>query len=234
MPPRRGRVSAQNQAFLDEDRPGSGTLINYRRVPGYGPGNRMYYDPISGKVRTEDYVLNVYRPRLEDAARAQAATTSRGVARRLRAQRSSLADTYSLKKATEGQPVDQEEFNTLYYALKEEQLRVRFYPIEDVDARTDLLSPGSLYDQLLVALGRRLGNETFAVGESPKHAGEGGYINEVVIPNLNAQLAGQGTPIPGQGLIEGGEQIAQNEADAATRRAQRIAEAREMRDLLGE
>lgn len=225
MPPRRGRVSAQNQTYLNEDRPGTGTLINYRRVPGYGPGNRNYYDPISGKVRSEDYVLNVYRPRLEEAARLQAEATSRGVARRTELQRASLADTYQLKAAADGRPVSQEEFNQLYYGLKTEQLRYRYFPIENVDERTDLVSPGSLYEQILVALGRRLGTETFAIGESPSYAGENGYINEVVIPALRAQISGE----IGEELIEAGEEIAEEEAEQAALRAERIAAARERR-----
>jgi hypothetical protein len=184
----------------------------------------MYYDPLTGRVRSEDYVLNVYRPRLEEGARIQAERTSRGIARRQREVRASLADTYTLKKATEGQPIDQAEFNTLYYALKDEQMRVRYFPIENVDARTNLMAPGGMLDQLLVALGRRLGNEPFPVGESPDD-----YVNTVVIPQLQRELNGDSDEVPGQGLIEGGEQIIQDEADAATLRAERIAERRERR-----
>lgn len=176
------RVQAQLEADL------RGRPIPYRRKPG-GPSN-VWVNPYTGQEVSEYYVVRVYRPYLyqnEQAAAYAVQQLSRGQLRRAQEMKLSLAETYVLVQAANGQPVTnvnevlkQEEFNRIVELLEAERFRLRFLEPVERDAQT---GPSSELAELLVLVGRRLGDEDFDVGDSPDD-----YVRNVVIPTLQARV----------------------------------------------
>lgn len=165
--------------------------VFYRRVPG---GNRSYYDPKrpTRPAVTEHYVVRIYKPAIQQEQRALINARVQQYQRIARAEDKSLATTYIKRQAALGQPV-----TTQNLTLKDAQFKdlVRRMRIASYNARAqnELTNPtrarafetGSTYSDLLVALGRRTGEEDFPIGESPKHSEAGGtYIDTVVVPYL--------------------------------------------------
>lgn len=205
----RKTVSPRNLALLERDL-GYGAPVLYRRVPGAG---RKYYDPKRPELDpvSEDYYLRVYKPALQHGITLRPGTpeqrtysSSIGATARIneaakqnvrlqRNLRKSLYSTWLAKRKAEGRPVtkasqavDNVEFNQLYNALRNASYQARHQNRLENEQRMAAFNPGSEYSNLLIALGRRTGNETFPIGESPKYAGEAGsYIDTVVLPALN-------------------------------------------------
>ncbi len=184
--------SAQrNQAQLNADL--AAGPIFYRRVPGPG---RKYYDPMRPENPTvsEHYVLRVYKPKLNQIQRQQVNQRVRDTIKLQRQQKLTLAETWSAKQASLGRPVTprnltlkDQQFKQAYDQYRIESWTARHQGLENPN-RAAYFAPGSTYDQSMVQMGRRTGEEDFPIGESPKHAGQtGSYIDDVVKPYLEGQ-----------------------------------------------
>ena len=177
-----GRYAEQLRADLANARP-----IPYRRLPGSG---RRYYNPYTGNIVTEHYVVRIYRPNLSKIERELTAQSNRRNAVATRRQRKSFLETYLIKKQAEnpGSTLRElnaryaDEFQSLYVQLRTQQLAAKAAPIGS-EERERILSPTGAYAQALEDLGRRLPDQDFMVGMSPSP--KGGYIDTVVVPYYN-------------------------------------------------
>ena len=103
-----------------------------------------------------------------------------------------MAETYALRQRADGdfsletrqQVLRDPTFQATYARLRVISHEARHTGIEEPDLRLARFAPDSEYADLLVALGRRLPNEPFAVGDSPQDIS---YIESVVIPTLKEQ-----------------------------------------------
>lgn len=187
---RRG-ISARNQALLNRDL-SYGTPVLYRKVPG----RRAYYDPKhpTNDPVTEDYVYNVYKPRLSIQDRDRINEAVRAGVKRQRNIKYRVADTWSLKQRALGnsitdanQALKQAEFNDAYHRLRAIAYEAHYHNRLEDPNRGQYYAVGSDYHNILVEMGRRTGLEDFPIGESPKHAtAAGGYIESVVRPYLES------------------------------------------------
>lgn len=187
-------VDPRWQAQLNRDL-ATGAPIPYRRVPGRA--RRQYYNPLRPQdpIVSEHYVVRVYKPALSDLERMKITEYVRESVHRQYFLKRNLADQWQLKKETEGRTPTSlreaqrdPEFIRLYNDFRAEAFAARHIPIGGA-LRNVVYAPGGRYHNLLVALGRRTGEENFPVGESPKHVSEGqSYIDTVVTPYLNERL----------------------------------------------
>jgi hypothetical protein len=185
---------------------GSGKAIPYRRLPGLpGSSEKRYINPLTGQTTfddgsyiTEDYVLRHYRPALAEAERQATTQANRRYAFQSRGLRISFAETFLLKKQVENPLMSDEqlrdnfnqEFMDLYAELKRVQIAARNTDINS-PLRAGLMAPDGPYAELLVALGRREPDASWAVGLSKEQVTgvpTGEYINEVVIPYYRSLL----------------------------------------------
>lgn len=170
--------------------------VFYRRVPG---GNRTYYDPKRPTLApvSEHYVVRIYKPAIEAEQRAVINARVRDYQRIAREQNKSLAETYMIRQASLGQPVTAQnvtlkdaQFKDLVRQLQIESYKARQQNVLTNPNRAKAFETGSAYSNLLVALGRRTGEEDFLIGESPKHSEAGGtYIDTIVVPDLGEKVA---------------------------------------------
>lgn len=160
---------------------------------------RKYYNPLTGQDKfrdgtpiTEDYVLRHYRPALSQLERELTTESNRTYAIRSRKIRTSVQETYLVKKKaeypllTDQQLRDRfsQEFRDMYSELKRTQILARHAFIGS-DERRAFMAPDGRYAELLVELGRRKPDESWAVGASSENqtsVPNGEYINQVVIP----------------------------------------------------
>lgn len=174
--------AAQLQRDLRSRRP-----IPYRRLPGAG---RRYYNPYTGDIVTEHYVVRIYRPNLSSIERELTAQANRRNAVRTQRQRKSLLQTFLIKKQSEnpGRSLHEleaeykDEFQSEYIKLRTQQLAAKSAVIGS-EERRNILAPDGEYAKTLENLGRRIPNQDFLVGSSP--APKGGYIDTVVVPYYN-------------------------------------------------
>jgi hypothetical protein len=148
----------------------SGPPIHYRRIPG----TRRYINPRDPTdVRTEHYVVRIYRPSLSVTQRSEVRTEARQVATRRRKNRSDVASTYQRKVEAENGAYsrsDRDAFADDYARLQQlkfEESSMIGLP-ERADELADLRAADGEYAQLLVDLGRRPPDADYPVGESPE------------------------------------------------------------------
>lgn len=162
-------------------------LIHYRRVPG----SSRYYDPATGNV-VSGYRVRQYRKGLGDLERQVVRQNQIAERNLFNSQRRSLAETYRMKRQTEGvnlgigQIYRDPRFNGLVRQVREYAYYQRSVASIVNPNRQLIVGPSGPYAEALVELGRRLPNDDFNVGQSPA-----GHINENVIPALQAQGASE-------------------------------------------
>lgn len=169
---------------------------------------RSYYDSEHPKRKpvTEHYYLRVYKKFLKEggtlndtAYEPQEAIVqrinkaSRSPVKTRRDVESRIWPAYVIRQQALGTPVTEdnwdanvEKFETLMNDLRIAQLDARNIKVPPASESTKkaAYATGSIYSNALVQLGLRLGNETWSIGDSPEHAGNGGYYAEVVQPAM--------------------------------------------------
>ena len=203
-------ISPAHSARLQEDlRLGGSEGIFYRRNPKVvtvegKPRVRSYYDadrPNRPSV-TEHYYLRVYKAHLKGTDQAQIVSQINKRARRrtpqaqlIRDVDSKLWSAYMLRQEAIGDPVTglnlgakQADFEIKARELRAAQDEARKVKVPPASKafKAKFFATGSRYSNALVDMGQRLGNETWAIGDSPNHAGDAGYYFEVVRPTLMA------------------------------------------------
>ena len=197
-PPRKWHTAA-TQSRLNADlalqQAGGGPIL-YRKVPGQ---KRRYYDPKRPERPTvsEDYVVRVYKkainPEYVSIIRQSVRTNTKSQSRVKRA----LAETWIVRQQyengviyTPNEALRQPEFLQTYQQLREAAFLARHSGGIENESRDEFFRAGGEYSELLVAMGRRTGLETFPIGESPLHVSSPGasYIDTVVQPWLRGEI----------------------------------------------
>jgi hypothetical protein len=166
--------------------------VAYRKVPG----SRRYYNPKTGETVSEDYVVRIYRKQVSPQELRVMQYRSKVLAQSNRQVRDSLGRTYwaklqadkviSTEQVYRSSQLNQYGFNNVYTRLRAVSYNARYQTLDSPERKAAYAADGE-YAQLLVALGRRLPEETFMVGDSPKEVGGGSYIDNVVLPALSQQ-----------------------------------------------
>lgn len=189
---RRPRVynKSATQAQLVKDL--RGRPIPFRRTPSLPPGKtkgRWYYNPYTGDIRSEDYVMRVYNPAVKQSMAMQSDLNAarKKIARQQREYSASLVDVYAAKQVVLGTPMDRGSIRRDYnFNALVQRLRVVAYEARQVDRNSIqaeyLYAADGEYAQILTALGRRLETDSFEVGMSPQR-----YIANTVLPTYEEQ-----------------------------------------------
>lgn len=178
--PGEGPIGNETQSQYPMGKAGApGGLYYFRKVPG----QRRYYDPITGRTLSE-YRYRKYIKTVPSEYRFAIKSEQRAQQRRSRQQYSDLMRSYQIKQAEQGNVMNlnqvrsSADFRTKVAELRDLSYRTRnltygqVYDPFDLDPNTRLLAPDGQLAEVLVELGKRPAGADWMVGMS---AGQPGW-----------------------------------------------------------